>query len=76
MALIKVPNRLPHNPICRQCRDVGDTIQIEAGFASAAPALITSNNLTIDGLASINGIVLTLDTGISQLTITGRQALK
>ncbi len=71
MAIIRVPTDFPSIQAALDAAANGDTVEIEASFASASSATITQDNLTIVGLTATSGIVLTLDAGVSDVTISG-----
>ena len=53
---------------------VGDQIELEAGYGNEA-ALVTVNNLFIDGARSSTGIDLTLGAGVGVVTLQGHASI-
>jgi trimeric autotransporter adhesin len=71
MPLILVPTNFATIQLAIAAAAVGDTIRVEAAYATAESVNVTVNNLIFDGLTAQTGITLTLGPGIANLTMTG-----
>jgi Ca2+-binding RTX toxin-like protein len=71
MAIILVPTNFATIQLAIAAALPGDTIQVEAAYATAESVNVSVNNLTFDGLTAQTGITLTLAAGIATLTMTG-----
>ena len=71
MAILLVPTNFATIQLAVAAALAGDTIQVEAAYATAESVNVTVNNLTFDGLTAQTGITLTLAVGIASLTMTG-----
>lgn len=71
MPTLLVPTSHPSLAQAIAAASPGDTIIIEAGYATVESVTVDKNNLTIDGQAGFGGTELTLAAGVTTLSLPG-----
>lgn len=71
MATLLVPQQFPTIADAAVAAASGDTIMVAVGYTGIKTAAIPVNNLFINVPGSVSGVQLSLETGVTQLTLLG-----